>query len=47
MQLIYKYKENNNQIFSKFTKDKKHLLVVARTKLGQIIGGFTSQGFGN
>jgi len=28
------------------TTNKKNLFVIARTKLNQVIGGFTSQGFG-
>jgi hypothetical protein len=44
--LVYKYSENSEESFSKYTKDKKNLLVICKTKLGQIVGGFTSQGFG-
>jgi len=44
--LVYKLSEHPNEGFSKYTKDKKNLLVVGQTNFGQIIGGFTSQGFG-
>jgi hypothetical protein len=44
--LIYQYKRHFKEVFSKKTTDLQNLLVIAKTINGQVIGGFTSHGFG-
>jgi hypothetical protein len=44
--LIYQYKKHFKDVFSKKTTNLQNLLVIAKTPIGQIIGGFTSHGFG-